>query len=313
MPTGAPPSGQQVEIRRGQQRAVVVEVGGGLREYQVAGQAVLDGYAEGEMASGARGQPLLPWPNRLQDGRYEFRGQSLQLPVNEIDKRNAIHGLTRWANWAVSAQAEDRVTMSLVLRPQPGYPFTLDLAIDYALSDEGLSVRTRARNIGAVALPYGAGQHPYLTVGTAVIDDAQLRVPARRVLETDDRQLPTGRVVEVAGSDRDFRDLRPIGTMRLDTCYTDLERNAEGLARVELRSGVGGRAITLWLDTVYAYVQVFTGDTLAPARRRHSLAVEPMTCPANAFRTGSGLLTLEPGEACVSTWGLAVHESSASR
>src|SRR5262245_39479539 len=82
-----PPSGQQVEIRHGHQQATIVEVGGGLREYRVGGQPVLDGYAEHEMADGGRGQPLLPWPNRIQDGRYEFRGQTLQLPLTEVAHR----------------------------------------------------------------------------------------------------------------------------------------------------------------------------------------------------------------------------------
>jgi aldose 1-epimerase len=308
-----PPSGQQVEIRQGNQRATIVEVGGGLREYRVGGLPVLDGYAEHEMANGGRGQPLLPWPNRLQDGRYEFRGQTLQLPLNEVDHRNAIHGLTRWANWTVSSRDEHQVTMSLVLHPQSGYPFTLALAIDYLLSDEGLSVRTGARNIGSDPLPYGAGQHPYLTVGTEFIDTAQLRVPAQRILQTDNRQIPTGRLLEVAGSDRDFREFRSIGSLRLDTCYTDLERGFDRLARVDMRADGSGVALTLWMDAHYPYVMIFSGDTLAPARRRKGLAVEPMTCPANAFRTGSQLAVLEPGHSFESHWGLLVHQQATSQ
>ena len=306
--SAVPPSGQQIEIRQDNQQATIVEVGGGLREYRVSGQPVLDGYPEHAMADGGRGQPLLPWPNRLQDGRYEFGGQTLQLPLTEVDRRNAIHGLTRWANWAVSGRAEHRVTMSLVLHPQPGYPFTLALAIDYQLSAEGLSVSTLARNIGSAPLPYGAGQHPYLSVGTAMVDAAELRVPAQRFLETDVRQIPTGRLLEVAGSEWDFREFRRIGDLRLDTCYTDLERGADGLARIDLRGGESGLALTLWMDADYPYVMVFSGDTLLPARRRTGLAVEPMTCPANAFRTGSGLRVLEPGYSCTSQWGLTVQQ-----
>ena len=94
-----PPSGAQYELRLGNQRAIVVEVGGGLREYEVDGQAVLDGYPVERMADGGRGQPLLPWPNRLRDGQYEFDGEHLQLPIEEVGRNNAIHGLTRWVNW----------------------------------------------------------------------------------------------------------------------------------------------------------------------------------------------------------------------
>jgi len=306
-----PPSGEQVEIRWGRQRAIVVEVGGGLREYWVDGQSVLDGYAEDEMISGGPGQPLLPWPNRLQDGRYEFGGQTLQLPVNEIGHNNAIHGLTRWTNWTVAAREADRVTMALVLHPQPGYPFTLSLTIEYTLTDAGLGVRTRACNLGSAPLPYGAGQHPYLKASTDLVDDVQLKIPARQRVETDERQLPTGRLLAVAGSDWDFRDFRPIGAQCLDTCYTDLERDSDGLARVELRAG-GGPTLSLWVDGEYPFVMAFTGDTLAPERRRKGLAVEPMTCPANAFRTGWGLKTLAPGQASVSTWGITFRSDGVS-
>ena len=140
------------------------------------------------------------------------------------------------------------------------------------------------------------------------MDAAELRIPAQQVLETDDRQLPTGRLLEVAGSEWDFREFRRIGALRLDTCYTDLERGEDGLARIDLRAGESGCALTLWMDAHYPYVMVFSGDTLAPARRRTGLAVEPMTCPANAFRTGVGLRVLEPGHSCMSEWGLTVQQ-----
>src|SRR5262249_34364533 len=86
------PSGEQVEIAVGDQQAVVVEVGGGLRSYSAGGRELLDGYRADEMSSSGRGQVLIPWPNRLQDGRYEFDGQSHPPPLNEPEHRNAIHG-----------------------------------------------------------------------------------------------------------------------------------------------------------------------------------------------------------------------------
>src|SRR5438552_1653900 len=137
-----PPSGLQFEIRCGSQRAVAVEFGGGLREYEIAGQRVLDGYAVDHMADGGRGLPLLPWPNRLADGSYEFDGEQMQLPIDEIARRNAIHGLTRYVNWTLTDRADDRVRVAYRLYPRHGYPFTLDLQIDYALDDSGLTVRT---------------------------------------------------------------------------------------------------------------------------------------------------------------------------
>src|ERR1022692_1141541 len=129
-PASAPPSGEQVEICRGDQSAVAVEVGGGLRSYVAGGHELLDGYGETERCTGARGHSLIPWPNRLRDGVYEFAGERYQLPLTEPTKHNAIHGLVRWANWTVAERSEDRVVMAQVLHPQDGWPFTLDLQIE---------------------------------------------------------------------------------------------------------------------------------------------------------------------------------------
>ena len=300
-----PPSGRQVEIRHGRQRAVVVEVGGGLREYEVDGQPVLDGYSLHDMADGGRGQPLLPWPNRLADGQYVFGDQALQLPIDEVPRRNALHGLTRWVNWSVAEQRRDAVRLEHTLHPRPGYPFTLQLAIRYVLSDAGLAVRMTARNLGHDALPLGAGQHPYLTVGTPMVDSATLQVPAESRLELDaERRLPTGRVLPVHATEYDFRTPRPIGPLVLDDCYTHLRRDADGLARVVLAGPGAGRSVVLWMDRQFGYVMVFSGDTLVPERRRRGLAVEPMTCPPDAFRSHTDLIVLEPDRSMELEWGL---------
>ena len=297
MPSAEPPSGQQIELTHGAQRAVVVEVGGGLRIYEVDGVPVLDGYASDAMADGGRGQPLLPWPNRLADGQYEWDGRALQLPVDELSRRNASHGLTRWLSWQVSSQSTSSVCMRHVIHPRPGYPFTLSVEIEYALSDAGIRVTTRAQNAGDTPLPYGVGFHPYLTAGTPTIDNAELRLPVSEVLEVDERMLPTG----VRHDARDVRGPQRIGEQRIDSCFTGLERDADGQARVTL---CGQHTVTLWLDASFKYLQVFTGDTLAPDRRRRGLAVEPMTCPPNAFRKGTDVVRLEPRAEHVSVWGL---------
>jgi aldose 1-epimerase len=306
MRNAPPPSGRQLEITRGKHRAVVVEFGGGLREYEVNGQPILDGYAVDKMADGGRGLPLLPWPNRLADGHYEFDGEQMQLPIDEIGRRNAIHGLTRWVNWTVAEQADDRVQVTYRVYPRPGYPFMLDLQIEYALDDAGLSVRTTAHNIGARRLPFGAGQHPYFTVGTEFIDSAELQLPAQSRLELDpERRLPTGNSLPVAGTDVDFRQPKRVGSLVVDDCFTDLVRDADQRARVTLADPSSGKSLVVWMDERYRYIQAFTGDTLMPDRRRRSLAIEPMSCPPNAFRTGTDLIVLEPGESCTLTWGLS--------
>lgn len=300
-----PPSGRQYAITHGNQHAVITEVGASLRAYTVNGQDVIDGFAENEMASVARGAPLLPWPNRLRDGRYEFLGATHQTAITEPARQNAIHGLTRWLNWEGSQEADDRVLMSLLLHPQDGYPFTLALAIEYALSEHGLSVRTTATNAGDGPLPYGTGQHPYLAVGTEHIDEATFRLPALLRLEVDERQIPTGRLSQVAETEFDFLEPRRIGPTRLDTAYTNLIPDSDGIVRIQMEAPRPGRRLTLWMDRSYSYVMVFTGDTIPDLRRRRQgLAVEPMTCAPNAFQNGLGLLRLEPGQATTSVWGI---------
>ena len=293
-----PPSGAQYVIAAGDQEATIVEVGGGLRTYTVAGVDVLAPYELHEMAAGGRGQNLIPWPNRIKDGRYSFAGADLQLALTEPSRHNASHGLVRWANWTAAAQEPERVVMELVLHPQPGYPFTLALAVEYRVDAAGLSVATTATNAGDRPCPYGAGSHPYLTVGTDLVDEAVLRVPAEARLTADDRGIPTGQL-PVSGTPYDFREPRPVGDLVIDTAYTDLTVNEAVLA--------GPRRAVVWWDASYRWVMVFTGDTLAPDRRRRSLAIEPMTCAPNAFVTGDGLRVLDPEESWTTVWGIAAE------
>ena len=295
-------SGEQIELRAGEQRVVVAEVGAGLRSYTVGDQDVLDGYAADELAPSGRGQVLAPWPNRIEDGAHEFGGAQHQLPLNEVEARNAIHGLVRWSAWSASEHSPDRVLLEHTLHPQPGYPFSLALGIEYSLSQDGLRVTSTATNIGPEACPYGFGMHPYLTMGTEKVDELLLRAPGRTVLTTNDRGIPVGSE-PVEGTEYDFRRPRPIGTAKLDHAFSDLERGDDGLASVELLNPEDERSLLLWLDDGYRYLQLFTGDPLPDVARR-SLAVEPMTCAPNAFRTGDGLLVLEPGEATSSSWGI---------
>ena len=303
MPGTVPPSGDQFEIASGDQRAVVVEVGGGLRTYTAAGRDVLDGYGADEMCSGGRGQVLSPWPNRVAGGRWDHDGQPRQLALTEPAAGNAIHGLVRWASWTADEHSSDAVTMIYRLHPQPGWPGTLDLRVHYALDADGLSVTTEARNAGSERCPYGTGAHPYLTVGGATVDEATLTLPATSWLPADAHGIPIGRE-PVAGTDYDFTTPAPIGSARLDTGFGDLRRDADGLARARLATADASRAVTLWADTAYTHLMVFTGDTLPPARRRRGLAVEPMSCPPNALVTGEDLIWLDPGERHRARWGL---------
>ena len=250
------PSGEQFELAAGAHRVVVVEVGGGIREWE----GVLLGYGLDELCGSGRGQVLAPWPNRLAGGRYEWDGEELQLPVNEVSTGSAIHGLVRWASWRAVEREHARVVLEHVLHPQPGYPFALRLRVDYRLAKTGLTVRTEAENLGARAAPFGVGHHPYVLA-------------------------PTGRV------DALVLDGELVGGRELDET-----RHSSGGWRVEVGE------VTVWADEAWPFQQVFTGDLPEVARR--GLAVEPMTCPPQAFRTGEGVIRLAPGEHWSGEWGI---------
>ncbi len=301
-PTTVPPSGGQFDIAAGEHRATIVEVGGGVRAYAVGGRDVLEPYPIDAMCDGAHGAPLIPWPNRLADGCYRFDGTAYQTAINEPDKNNAIHGFLRWRNWQAIEREPDRVVMACRLHPMQGYPFTLEVQVQYRVSQDGLVVTTTATNLGGVACPYGAGQHPYLSPGSGLLDDCTLELHAATWIDTDnERQLPTGRQA-TKGTPLDFAGGKQIGDQHLDSPYTDLTRDSDRRAWVRL-TAADGTCAALWADEAYPIIELYTGDTLTKLRRRRGLGTEPMTCPPNAFQTGDGLQRLEPGESTTASWG----------
>jgi aldose 1-epimerase len=293
----------EIVLEAEDQRVVLDQVGGGIRSYSARGREVIDGYPAGEPSTSGRGQVLIPWPNRIEDGSYEFEGRRHQLDLTEPENGNAIHGLVRWEPWTLAEREPDRVVMEHELSAPQGYPFTLQVRIEYVLALDGLTVRTTPTNVGESACPYGEGFHPYFTVGTETVDSVILHVPAETVIGADERGLPLD-PAPVEGTDYDFRRPREVGATRFDHAFTDLVRDVDGLARVALGGFHPGSGLEVWVDEAYGYLQLFSGDPLPDVNRR-SLAVEPMTCPANAFRTGEGLIRLEPGTSCMSAWGIS--------
>ncbi|HVT42613.1 MAG TPA: aldose 1-epimerase family protein [Acidimicrobiales bacterium] len=305
----ASPTGQQWRIGHGQHEVVVCEVGATLRHYAVGETQVLDGFGPDEWSHSGRGQVLAPWPNRLADGRYEFNGVRAQAALDEPERRNAIHGLVRWLPWTLQTRHQNQLSLRLQLHPSPGYPFSLLLELEYHVGRDGLTVTTTAQSLEEGPVPFGIGFHPYLTAGTETIDGAILHVPAAHTLDLDDRGLPTGALTPVAGTDRDFSAARFVGPAVLDTAFTTLERDAEGIVRAGLDAPGGATGATLWADAGFSYLMVYTGDTLGDvARRRRAVAIEPMTCPPNALRTDTDVIVLQPGREWTGRWGITPRE-----
>jgi aldose 1-epimerase len=301
-----PLTGVQYEIEAGHYRATVTELGAGLRELAFRGQPVITGYDADELPPAGAGQLLAPWPNRIDGGRYVFGGTEQQLALTEPARGNAIHGLTRWMPWAPVRHEADSVLLRSVPHGHQGYPFCVEIEAEYRLEPgTGLHVAITARNRGGRTAPWGTGSHPYLTVGSPSVDECELTLPAVSWLPMDDRGIPSGPAETVEGTAYDFRQPREIGGTQLDHALTGLDRDGEGRAWAYLAAKGGeGPRVGLWAGHGYRWLQVFTGDPLGEDLRRKAVAIEPMTCPPNAFVTADDLLVLEPGEAVTHTWGL---------
>jgi len=303
-----PLTGTQYDIRAGDYEATVTEIGAGIRRLLHLDRRLITEYEPDDLPPAAAGQLLAPWPNRIDRGQYAFAGHSLQLDLSEPARGTAIHGLTRWMGWQPVTLAADAVTLLLVLHGRPGYPFCLELTAAYQLDPaSGLQMSITARNAGSRAAPYGTGSHPYLTAGTPVIDQSELELPAGRWLPADDRGIPSAEPQDVTGTPYDFRVRALIGSTSIDHALTGLARDSAGRAWAQLSGG--NTSVAFWAGPGYDWLQVFSGDALDAAHRRRALAIEPMTCPPNAFASGIGVLTLAPGESVTHSWGIRVLPS----
>jgi aldose 1-epimerase len=280
----------------------VVEVGAAVREYREGDREIFQSYPEHGVSWAYHGTVLLPWPNRLRDGRYEFGGEPHQVPLTEPSHHNALHGLAAWLPWTLVEHTPTSVTLRCRLFPSPGYPFRLDTVVTYELGDAGLVVTATSTNDGDHGCPYALGFHPYVSAGPgATIDDCTLRIDASRRLLVDDRLIPVGDEA-VEGTTYDFTGNQPLAGRVLDTAFTDVIADAAGTSNVRV-AGPDGRVVRVWADADFGFWQVYTGEDLPEPLRRRSLAVEPMTAAPNAFQTGWGLRRLEPGESFTARWG----------
>ncbi|MBD5786319.1 aldose 1-epimerase family protein [Cellulosimicrobium terreum] len=295
------PSGAQLRIVHGDHVATITEVGAAVREYAVAGRPVFVPFAQDEIAPAFNGAVLVPWPNRLRDGAYELDGTSYQVPITEPARGTALHGLACWQRWDVVEHDVATVTLELRLVPTPGYPFSILTRVTYSLGDDGLHVRVSTTNTGPGTAPYGVGFHPWLSPAGADLDDCTLRLDATTRVTTDERLLPTG--TEPASGTYDLRAARSLAGVDLDDAYVDVLRDEDGLSWMHL-SAPDGRTAAVWMDGTMDTWQVCTGDHVGdPAFRRTGVAAEPMSCIADAFRTGERLALLTTGRTHEVTWG----------
>jgi len=289
-------NGEIVHIAAGAYRATLASAGATLVALTHEGRdLVLPFDPAVDIGAGYRGRTLAPWPGRVTGGRYVVDGAGLELPVNERATGAALHGLVAWLPWEVAEATPVHARFVLDLPASPGYPFAVGFAVDYEVSAGGLGVRVTATNHGDTAAPVGLSGHPYLTCGVR-LDDCTLDLPAASVLTVGEGKRP-GPLTDAAGAGLAFRGDSLAGRSA-DHAFTGLP---PGRWRVTL-AGAGRR---VWLASEAPWVQVFTADG---ELGRAGLAVEPMTCPPDAFNTDPARVLLAPGGSRTLTYAIGAGQ-----
>ena len=293
----------EYKIRAGEYTATIAAHAGALRELRHRERDLIVPFPEGGPIPDYRGIVAAPWPNRIADGRYTFDGAEYEVPVNETDRGCALHGLVFPLDWTLESLDESSVTLSCSPEPTAGYPHELRVAVEYRLAEDGLHSAVTAENLGGTAAPYGVCPHPYLVAGPAPLDEWVLEIPAGTFLEvTPDRLLPK-EMRSVDGHGFDFRAPRAIGGTEIDHAFTDIAFDGGGQARVLVRDP-GGTGVGMAWDRTCQWLQIHTADKQPPFPNRLGLAVEPMTCPPDAFNSGVDLIRLEPGAMHSASWSI---------
>ena len=318
-----PTAGTSATISAAGYQAKVFSVGATLHSLTFQGADLVSSWDPTSPRPAFQGAVLVPWPNRLAGGKYEFDDEVYQAAINEPELNNALHGLACWLDWELSDVAADDAPpvtesdsdgrASMVWRTripaQPGYPSALAVETRYELGENGLLWTVTTTNIGTRPAPYGTGIHPYLCAPEGIADDWQLELPATEVIEAStDQMLPVAShgIDSWNDGEFDYRNPRLIGSAKVDHAFTGLRAGKDGFAHARITDGSGRGAELIWDPQTLPWVQVFTADIgKPPFPDRTGIAIEPMTCPTNAFNSGTGLLRLEPGESHQAWWRIA--------
>lgn len=283
-------------INHGAYQAELANTGAALASLKFAGADLIEKRTHSRYFSG---EILAPWPNRIADGKYSYRGQDFQLTINEVGRNNALHGLVFDKPWSMISRGESQIAFQIMIDDTEKYPSILELQINYQLDDFGLISTLTATNMGTYTLPYGASTHPYIAVpGLDSVEDYILQMGCSQVLLTDDQRLLPTELVDVSDSNFDFRTPRRIGSQFIDHAFLqdpDLARE------VSVTSQLGNGVLITFSESA-KWIQIHTADRDGGYDSRKVLAVEPMTCPPDAFNSGLDLIELSPGQSHQLSW-----------
>ena len=284
-------------------RAVVSERAASLRSLTVRGIGLVRNTLESEAPLGA-GMVLVPWPNRVDGGRWSLDGRIRQLELTEPELGNANHGLLTSTRYGVVAASTREITLAAPVVSSSGYPFDLATTVTYSLDPSGISARHGVTNLSDQPAPVAIGVHPYLRLGDVPVNDLVVTIDAATTLELDERHIPRGSM-DVTGTPFDLRAGRRVADAVKHASYGNLAVH-DGVVTHRL-SAPDGREVLLWAEAAFEYVQVYVTDAFPGTRGDETaIAVEPMTAPPNALQTGQGLRWVDPGETWAVAWGIAL-------
>ena len=280
-------SGREIVLQAGDYEARIVTVGAGLGGLRYRGHELVVPHGVNECPPGYLGKVLMPWPNRVAGGSYSWEGTSYDLPIDEPAFGTSLHGFVVFQEWDIVEADSSSALLRTLIAARYSYPWTLLASARYSLDAEaGLSIELSATNIGEGTAPYGVGFHPYLAVDDAQTDDLELTNPASIIYEADASMIPVASH-DVADFGLDFRSPARIGTSQLDHAFAGLP---EGMWTVTLRDPTTGVGVSLSSEA--RWLQVYSADYIG----RVGVAVEPMSCPPNAFNSGTDVVALAPGQ-----------------
>ena len=246
-------------------------------------------------------------------GKYSFYNETYQLPINDVDNNNSIHGFLEGKVMKVEAQQATVLGAVLVLSYQfdgtdQGYPFHPLVEITYTLSIRGLDISFTVTNTDqSDPLLFYVGWHPYFkcSVNQSIITFDKCTRWAHVML--NDRQIPTGITTEFTG----FDGSKPIGGSATNpTHYDDAYKsigNADtvcSMFKTSLYDPPTGQTVVLYQDSSFPLLQVFTG--IVNGTGEDAVAIEPMSAMANAFNNHDNLEILSGSEVWRGSFGVYV-------
>lgn len=291
---------QDIAINFSDYKATVRTNGGGLSSLTFKGRNLVEPFNEFDTRPLFRGDLLAPWPNRIADGHYKFENISFNLEINETSRKNALHGLLLKLEWEVVKVTSD--TVSLISNTQANNLYLSDLqfTVTYTLSLKGLEWQLVAHNKGTKNVPYGVSIHPYLIADPASqLDKWSLKLPASQSMNVDEEGLLPLGIEDVDQADFNFNKSRIIGSQFIDHAFKINKNSSNQVIEVVAPSGKG---VAIKYGSEALWIQIHTADRDGGENSREALAVEPMTCPPDAFNSGIDLIVLKPGESHCATW-----------